>query len=176
MQSPIESRIETIVLEVLDGALGTKGEGVYPVAVRVKGSAVHRKIEVVVDSDEGVRIDQCSFFARRIRERLEEDEELAGTMGEDFDLIVGSPGLGEPLVLPRQYGRHKGRLLRVRYRDPEGLAHEFTGRLLEVSLEENGGTITLEPLPEKKKGKQEAAEKVTLELASVLEAAAEPEI
>lgn len=176
MQGSIESHIETIVREVLEGATGTKGEGVYLVALTVKGSAVHRKIDVLVDSDEGVRIDQCSFFARRIRERLEEDESLSGTMGEDFDLVVGSPGLGEPLLLPRQYGRHKGRLMSVRYRDPEGAEHELLGYLEDVALAGDGGTITLRPRPEKKKGKPEVKENITLELADIVRAAPEAEI
>ncbi|ABB24635.1 conserved hypothetical protein [Pelodictyon luteolum DSM 273] len=176
MQGSIDSHIEGIVQNILEDSVGTKGEGVYLVAMTVKGSAVHRKIEVILDADSGVRIDQCSFFARRIRERLEEDEALSGTMGEDFDLVVGSPGLGEPLVLRRQYGRHVGRLLRVWYRDTEGVEHEVAGHLQAVSLTEGGGSITLKPQTAKKKGRQEETEDMTLELDAVSRAVPEAEI
>ncbi|MDP8306099.1 MAG: ribosome maturation factor RimP [Candidatus Chlorobium antarcticum] len=164
------------VYEVLSATAGTKAEGVYFIGMTVKGSAVHRKIDVVVDADSGVRIDQCAFLSRRLRERLEEDEEMIGILGDNFDLVVGSPGLGEPIVLERQYGRHVGRLLRVAYRDPEGIEHELTGHLQEVSLAEGGGSITLKPRMEKKKGKQEEPENITLELAAVLRAVPEAEI
>ncbi|MDT9546371.1 MAG: ribosome maturation factor RimP [Chlorobium phaeovibrioides] len=164
------------VHEVLSATAGTKAEGVYFIGMTVKGSVVHRKIDVVVDADSGVRIDQCAFLSRRLRERLEEDEEMIGILGDNFDLVVGSPGLGEPIILDRQYGRHVGRLLRVSYSDSEGLEHELTGHLQEVLLSEGGGSITLTPCVEKKSGKQEDVENVTLELSAVLRAVPEAEI
>jgi len=164
------------VHEVLSATAGTKAEGVYFIGMTVKGSVVHRKIDVVVDADSGVRIDQCAFLSRRLRERLEEDDEMIGILGDNFDLVVGSPGLGEPIILDRQYGRHVGRLLRVSYSDLEGVEHELTGHLLEVSLAEGAGSIMLKPRVEKKKGKGEELENITLELGAVLRAVPEAEI
>ena len=35
-----------------------------------------RKIEVLVDADDGIRIHQCAYLSRRLRERFEGDDEL----------------------------------------------------------------------------------------------------
>lgn len=173
----MQDRVRECVLEVLEAATGTKGEGVYLVGVSLKGSPVHRKIDVVLDADSGVAVGQCAFLSRRIRERLEEDEVLADWMGEDFDLTVGSPGLGEPIVLRRQYSRHRGRLLAVRYRSEEGEEVDLLGRLLEVSLEPEGEAfIEIRPEPEGKKGRKAAGEPLRLALASIVRAVPEPEL
>lgn len=105
----MEEKIKACVLQALESAAGTKGEGVYLVSVRVKGAGKQTKIEILLDSDTGIRIDQCSFFSRRIRELLENEGGTPVLDGEDFDLMVSSPGLGEPLLMPRQYLRHTGR-------------------------------------------------------------------
>jgi ribosome maturation factor RimP len=65
-----------------------------------------KRIRVVVDSMEGITIDQCAEISRMIENHLNRDE-------EDYDLEVTSPGLNKPLVFPFQYIRNIGRQIEV---------------------------------------------------------------
>ncbi|NTW68361.1 MAG: ribosome maturation factor RimP [Chlorobiaceae bacterium] len=164
----MQERIRSCVLQIIDGSVGTRGEGAYLVDLKVKGPQRARKIEIVVDDDSGVRIDQCAWLNRRLRERLEGDEELLAMVGEDFEITASSPGLGEPIMLPRQYIRHCGKVLEVTYSDDGGVERELKGRLLRVSLsEESRQHIVIMPEKNKKKGATPNREEVTLYLDQV---------
>ncbi len=68
------------------------------------GSA--NRIKVIVDSMEGVTVDDCARLSRIIEGKLNRDE-------EDYDLEVSSPGLDRPLVYPFQYLKNRGRQIEV---------------------------------------------------------------
>ena len=133
----MQERIRNCVLQIIAESVGTRGEGAYFIDVTVKGSERHRKIEVLVDADDGIRIHQCAYLSRRLRERFEGDDELLELVGENFDLVVSSPGLGEPIVLPRQYVRHTGKFMRVTYSDDAGEEVELEGHLKDVLLSDD---------------------------------------
>lgn len=63
-------------------------------------------IEVLVDSDEGVTIDEIVRISRHIEHNLDREE-------YDFSLNVATAGVGNHLVLPRQYKKNIGRSLKV---------------------------------------------------------------
>jgi ribosome maturation factor RimP len=175
----MQERINNCVLRILAESSGTRGEGAYLVDLKVKGPQRARKIEILIDDDSGVRIDQCAWLSRRLRERLESDEEqeLLDMVGEDFEITVSSPGLGEPLMLSRQYIRHCGKLLQVTFTDPEGVHRELNGRLLRVSLsEESRPHIVILPKKNKIKGDQSKTEEVILYLDQVIRAVPEAEL
>ena len=173
----MQERVRNCVLQIIADSVGTRGEGAYFIDVTVKGSLKSRKIEVLVDADDGIRIHQCAYLSRRIRERLEVDDELLELIGENFDLVVSSPGLGEPIILPRQYIRHVGKLMRVMYRTDSGDELELNGHLLGVSLQEDGtSSITILPEQNKRKGHQPETEGMTLHLDQVVRAIPEAEI
>lgn len=172
----MEEKIRRCILQVLESSTGTKGEGVYLIRVQVKGTAKHRKIEVLLDSDAGIRIDQCSFLSRRIREQIETDAGQPVLLGEDFDLVVSSPGLGEPILVSRQYLRHTGRLLQVVYTGEQGEAITVTGRLTKV--QQSGDAVSaleLVPLKTGKKGSVAVQEPVELALDRIVRAVPEVE-
>ncbi|MEI7694469.1 MAG: ribosome maturation factor RimP [Chlorobium sp.] len=173
----MRERISNVVLQIVAESVGTRGEGAYLVDVKVKGNATSRKIEILMDADCGIRIHQCAWFSRRIREKIEADDELMDFAGENFDLMVSSPGLGEPVIIPRQYIRHIGKLLRVRYTDSEGEPAELSGHLLDVSFTEDGkGWIVLKQEAGKKRKPTSAAEGMTLSLDQVICAIPEAEL
>ncbi len=173
----MKERISNCVLQVIAESGGTRGEGVYLIDLKVKGKASGRKIEILMDADSGIRIHQCAYFSRRIREKLEGDDELLELIGENFDLIVSSPGLGEPIIIPRQYTRHLGKLLQIGYIDSLGGQAELRGHLLEVSLsQESAAWIVIMPEKEKRKGQQPKTEEITLYLNQVIRAVPEAEL
>jgi ribosome maturation factor RimP len=173
----MQERINNCVLQVIAESVGTRGEGAYLIDISVKGKGSGRKIEVLMDADIGIRIHQCAYLSRRIREKIESDDKLLELIGENFDLIVSSPGLGEPIILPRQYIRHVGKLLQVTYADSQGETVELTGHLQEVSLlEESGAHIVIMPEKNKKRGQQPKIEGITLYLNQVIRAVPEAEL
>ncbi|MFV0366466.1 MAG: ribosome assembly cofactor RimP [Mangrovibacterium sp.] len=64
------------------------------------------KIEVVIDSEDGISIDSCIKLSKAIEEVLDRDE-------EDFELQVSSAGLGQPLKVYRQYVKNIDREVEV---------------------------------------------------------------
>ena len=59
------------------------------------------KIVVEIDHEQGVWIDDCVDLSRFIESRLNRDE-------EDYELEVGSAGIGQPFKVKRQYTVHIG--------------------------------------------------------------------
>ncbi|MFZ1236848.1 MAG: ribosome assembly cofactor RimP [Prevotella sp.] len=64
------------------------------------------KIIVEIDHAEGVWIEDCVELSRFIEDHLSRDE-------EDFELEVGSAGLGQPFKVPQQYVNFIGKEVEV---------------------------------------------------------------
>ena len=173
----MQERIRNCVLTIIAESAGTRGEGAYLVDVSVRGKRSQRKIEVLMDDDSGIRIQQCAWFSRRLREKIEGDDDLLEQVGENFDIMVSSPGLGEPILIPRQYRRHIGKLLRVKYHDAAGVEAELDGHLQEAHLSETErSSLLIAPVSNGKKGTKSAIEAVTLYLDHIISAVPEAEL
>lgn len=64
------------------------------------------RIVVEIDHEEGVWIEDCVELSRFIESQLDRDE-------EDFELEVGSAGIGQPFKVLRQYEIHQGERVEV---------------------------------------------------------------
>ena len=64
------------------------------------------KIVVEIDHAEGVWIDDCVELSRHIESKLNRDE-------EDYELEVGSAGIGQPFKVLQQYLNHVGQEVEV---------------------------------------------------------------
>lgn len=89
------------------------------------------RIVVEIDHEEGVWIEDCVELSRHIESRLDREE-------EDFELEVGSAGIGQPFKVLRQYEIHQGDRVEVLTADGRKLA----GRLGGVTPD--GFTLTIE--------------------------------
>ena len=90
------------------------------------------KIVVEIDHADGVWIDDCVELSRFIEERLDRDE-------EDFELEVGSAGLGQPFKVEQQYQNHIGKEVEVMQADGKkvkGILRSVDGRRFTVSVKE----------------------------------------
>lgn len=90
------------------------------------------KIVVEIDHADGVWIDDCVELSRFIEERLDRDE-------EDFELEVGSAGLGQPFKVEQQYQNHIGKEVEVLQADGKkvkGILRSVDGRQFTVSVKE----------------------------------------
>jgi ribosome maturation factor RimP len=115
-----KSKIEKLVTEFIDG------KGVFLVAVKVSSS---NRITVLVDTMQGIHIDECAALHRYIEKSLDRDV-------EDFELEVSSPGLDMPFSVIEQYYKNEGKRIEVIDLDGE----RFAGSLKNVT----GGGFELE--------------------------------
>lgn len=83
-------------------------------------------IEILVDGDEGVSIEEIVRISRHVEHNLDREE-------ADFSLNVSSAGVGNPLILPRQYSKNIGRTLKVSLLETGG---DLEGEL--VGADESG--------------------------------------
>ena len=83
----------------------------FVVSVKVKPT---NNIKIFLDGDEGIAIDKCIFFNRKIYKSI---EELGWFPEGDFSLEISSPGVDEPLLFARQYKKNIGRKVEVTLND-----------------------------------------------------------
>ncbi len=99
-----------------------EGKDYFLVEVAVKPND---KIVVEIDHAEGVWIEDCVALSKYIESKLDREE-------EDYELEVGSAGVGQPFKVLKQYYNHIGREVEVRTTD----GNTLVGELLDVSEEE----------------------------------------
>lgn len=115
-----------------------------------------RKIQVLIDGDEGISIQQCSKISRAISKVVDEEDFEA----EPFILEVSSPGADMPLKNQRQYPKHIGRTLLVKQADSEQKI-----KLANVSETGISGT----PVKEGKKKKNQSGETIEIPFTDIIE-------
>ena len=82
------------------------------------------EIVVEIDHADGVWIEDCVDLSRFIESKLNRDE-------EDFELEVGSAGLGQPFKVKQQYVNHQGKEVEVLAKD----GRKYRGTLTEAGEE-----------------------------------------
>jgi ribosome maturation factor RimP len=93
---------------------------------RVKVSVGQQnKINVYIDGDSGVGIDNCVALSRFIESHLDRDK-------EDFELNVSSAGIGEPLLLARQYKNKLNKTVEILLNE----GNKFKAVLLDIDGDE----------------------------------------
>ena len=137
-------------------------EGKYFIVdIQIKASRASQKIMILLDSDEGITIQECADISRSLDQELE----AADSVETSYTREVSSPGLDQPLRLPRQYQKNVGRNLKVTLTTGQIL----TGTLVEVKE----GSIVLQlPAPRKKPKNpaEESALRPEIELESIAKA------
>lgn len=118
MTPELREQIRKIIAETLatvNAEITAPNEEIFLVEMRVRQVGFSFKIFVSIDSDFGIRLHECANYNKKLREALE----TQGINGEIFVLEVGSPGVGEPLRLRRQYAKNIGRRLEIVYEADE---------------------------------------------------------
>jgi len=117
-----KSKIEKLVTEFING------KGVFLVAVKVSSS---NRITVLVDTMQGIQIDECAALHRHLEKSLDRDV-------EDFELEVSSPGLDMPFGVIEQYYKNEGKRVEVIDTDDaksDGILKNVTGGGFELETE-----------------------------------------
>ena len=88
------------------------------------------KIVVEIDHADGVWIEDCVELSKYIEDHLNRDE-------EDYELEVGSAGLGQPFKVAQQYENHVGKEVEVLTKDGKkvkGLLNNVEGKKFTVGV------------------------------------------
>lgn len=144
----VENRVKALVEE----KIADRPE-LFLVAIKM---LPNNKLIIHVDGDEGISIQDCAAISRHVGFHLEEEN----TIEKAYNLEVSSPGVGEPLVLKRQYLKNIGRTLSVKL--SEGVIKD--GELLSV----DDNTITIEEKV-KEKGKKVQLVETQIEFSAIVE-------
>jgi ribosome maturation factor RimP len=129
----VKQKIEQLLEPLLEN------DKFFIVDIKVSLSKVHSKVTILLDSDEGIKIDECTAISRQLGTDIDE------MMPEKYTLEVSSPGVDFPLKSERMYRKNIGRSLKVIQND----GSEIKGILEAVEAEQ----ITI--IEEKKRKKNE---------------------
>ncbi len=132
----VENRVKTLVEE----KIADRPE-LFLVAIKM---LPNNKLIIHVDGDEGISIQDCAAISRHVGFHLEEENAIE----KAYNLEVSSPGVGEPLLLTRQYHKNIGRELSVKLNEgvvKEGklLAVTESAILIEEKVKEKGNKVQL---------------------------------
>lgn len=108
-----KEKVNALVEEALK-----ENTSLFLIDLSIKGN---NAITIVLDGDNGVTIDDCIAFSRKVEHNLDREE-------EDFSIEVMSAGATEVFVNNRQYNKNIGRLLAIKLENGE----KMEGDLLEV--------------------------------------------
>jgi ribosome maturation factor RimP len=114
------------IAEVIRPVVGAAGMDLE--SVRVSAAGRRRLLRVVVDSDQGVSLDDAAAVSRQLSAALD-----SGPVMGDFPytLEVSSPGVDRPLTDQRHWRRSVGRLVQVTAAE----AGTVTGRVVAADLD-----------------------------------------
>ncbi len=133
-----EGRIADIIRPVIAAA------GLDLESVRVSAAGRRRLLRVVVDSDQGVSLDDAATISRQLFSALD----TVAVMGDfPYTLEVSSPGVDRPLIDPRHWRRAVGRLVQVTVNDSRdsgvsGISGTVSARV--VAADTDGVTLDVE--------------------------------
>jgi len=125
----------------------------FVVDIKVSLSKVYSKVTILLDSDEGIKIDECTAISRQLGTDFDE------LMPEKYTLEVSSPGVDYPLKSERMYRKNIGRNLKVIQND----GSEIKGILESIDAEQ----ITI--IEDKKRKKSEAIVPVSIRFINIKE-------
>lgn len=110
MSRDSEESVRALVAGLADAS------GLDLVEVALKGQGSRQLLRVLIDRKGGLDLAACQDFAKRLSERLDEDDPLPGR----YTLEVSSPGTGYPLRDQRAFDRVEGKRVTVlRAEEPE---------------------------------------------------------
>lgn len=143
----VKQKIEQLLEPLLEN------DKFFVVDIKISLSKVHSKVTILLDSDEGIKIDECTAISRQLGTDIDE------MMPEKYTLEVSSPGVDFPLKSERMYRKNIGRSLKVIQKD----GTELKGSLEAVEAEQ----ITI--IEEKKRKKNEEIVPLIIPLSNIKE-------
>lgn len=96
-------------------------------------------LTVFIDTEDGVDLDTCEKYHNAIDAPL---DEFDFTLGASYTLNVSSPGLDRPLMTARDFEKHLGEDVEIRFYAPEKGKKYFEGTL--VGYDDNNVVVLID--------------------------------
>ncbi len=101
-------------------------------------------LRLLVDTPEGIRIDECESVNKHLSEVLDKDDFI----GEHYVIEVSSPGLDRPIKTDRDFERSMGKKLEVTTFAPVDGRRNHSGSLIgmdkeKIVLETDGVSVEI---------------------------------
>ena len=115
----------------------------YVVDLIIRGERSSKVVELYVDSDTGIKIEECITISREFSGVLDEADVISGR----YRIDVSSPDLMKPLKMHRQYKKNIGRVCKVARKEnnvtviQEGILKEVTENA--IMLSKSGKTFDI---------------------------------
>jgi ribosome maturation factor RimP len=132
--------LETRVTELAERVAASMGMEV--VLLEIKGEGSHSIVRAFIDQPDGISLDDCARFSRRLSVTLDVEDWIPFR----YVLEVSSPGVNRPLVKDADFRRFSGKNAKVRTRLPIEGQSNFKGKIVGVTE----GRLELEVAPGKK--------------------------
>ena len=122
---------------------------IFIVEVKTTEGKTRQNITILLDTDEGIKIEECASISRRFAHFVETNELVA----DAYNLEVSSPGIDQPLTLKRQYVKNVGRNLKVNLTEggeKVGTLENVTdeGIVLKEEVKKTRSKKVVEPVPD----------------------------
>jgi len=149
----IKDQIESFINQNLES------ESHFLLEVNIGSGKVREgKVQVLIDSDSGITIEECSKYSRKLGAFLEESD----LFEQAYTLEIASPGVDFPLTSERQFLKNINRNLAV---EIKGSSTVIEGKLLAYQEDK----IQLE-VSEKLKGKKSQLKMIEISLENIVKA------
>src|SRR5437588_8629525 len=141
------------------------------VEIELRGGGKSRMLRIFIDKPAGVTHEDCATLSREVSTILDVEDAMPGG---PYVLEVSSPGLDRKLSRAADFERFQGSRVKLTTKDPVNGNRHFKGRLEHFA----SGRLTLDLAEARKKfrPKDDAPQKLEIELANVEKANLVPEI
>ncbi len=112
--------IEKIIMNELNNMLK---DDVSVMHVSIAGKHNTKNIQILLDSDEGVSLDDCSFVTKLAKKTIELNEYL----DDDYSLEVSSPGINRPLFTFNDFLKFQGEKVHIELKKSINNQKRFKG-------------------------------------------------
>ncbi|MDQ2993727.1 MAG: ribosome maturation factor RimP [Pseudomonadota bacterium] len=119
--------IQQGLAELLQAALAVHGFDLW--GYELNSYEGHQRLQVYIDTPNGVTIDDCERASRQISAVLDVEDPISS----QYNLEVSSPGLERPLFTQAQYQQYIGKNIKLRMNKAQDNRRNYRGQLVEVS-------------------------------------------
>jgi len=104
-----------------------KEQNLFLINLITRGSNRKPVFEIYIDNKDGITTDLCAEFSKEVKARIEKTE----FSENDYQLVVSSPGVDEPLKYLDQFFKHIDREFKISFDDGEKI-QSIEAKLLEI--------------------------------------------
>tara|TARA_B100001123_G_scaffold324293_1_gene364225 strand:+ start:391 stop:852 length:462 start_codon:yes stop_codon:yes gene_type:complete len=105
-----------------------KNEKMNILNINIVKNKFRSNIKIIIDSPDGVNIEDCVKVSKITRNAIQLDNVLDG----DFDLEVSSPGINRPLFNIKDYNSNKGMKVKMKLKSPQNNRKNLIGKIVEI--------------------------------------------